>query len=578
MSTAPDAATATLGRTAEFVRGRHRFTDPELATIASRAGAASAWRTGFERHGVTVLDKVEGDFAVSIVARDGTLFAAVDRFALHPLCWRERGGSVEVAERADALADASSGIDDGLDSQALFDYLYYHVIPAPRTIFRGVSRLPAGHCLVARGGAPKVERWWQPRFVEDAPAAFDTLRERFRALLDDCVCARLDASPVGCFLSGGTDSSTVAGIVTALSGAPARTYSIGFAAKGYDEMEYARLAARHFGTDHHEYYVTPEDVAQAIPALAASYDQPFGNSSVLPAYCCAKLARDDGIATMLAGDGGDELFGGNTRYAGQRVFEAWAGVPEALRKGVLEPALLGPAALKHVPLVKKAVSYVEQATTPMPDRMQRHNLLMRLGLDTVLEPQFLTSVDIDAPLARQREVYAQSNAAALVNRMLAYDWRFTLAENDLPKVVGATAHAGMPVAFPLLDDRLVDFSLALPAEYKLRGSQLRWFFKEALRGFLPDEIIAKKKHGFGLPFGVWVTQNGKLRELAFDAVRSFARRGVVRAGFVERLTDELLPQHPGYYGEMVWILMAAEVWLRAHRTSTHATSNPSARQ
>ena len=545
-----------------IVRGRHRFTDDGLARIAAEAGAASAWREGFERYGTRVLDGVEGDFAVSIMTGDGTRFAAVDRFALHPLCWRGGAGKIQVAERADTLAEG----DEAIDPQAIFDYLYFHVIPAPRTIYRGVSRLPAGHCLVARKGEATVEPWWKPRFVEDAIADFDAQRDVFRSLLRASVQDRLDGAAVGCFLSGGTDSSTVAGLVTELTGKPARTYSIGFAAKGYDEMEYARIAARHFGTDHHEYYVTPEDVAGAVRELAASFDQPFGNSSALPAYCCAKLAYDDGVRSMLAGDGGDELFGGNVRYAGQRVFEAWASVPEALRKGVLEPALLGPPALKRVPVVRKAVSYVEQATTPMPDRMQRHNLLLRLGLDTVLTPEFLASVDATAPARQQREVYGSVDAKALVNRMLAYDWRYTLADNDLPKVVGATAHAGVPVAFPLLDDRLVDFSLALPPDYKLRGSALRWFFKEALRGFLPDEIIAKKKHGFGLPFGVWMTENRALRDLAFDAVRAFGRRGIVCAGFVEQLTERLLPQHPGYYGEMVWILMIAELWLGAHAT------------
>ena len=545
---------------ATIVRGRHRFTYPELARIAAEAGSASAWRVGFERFGSGVLDKVEGDFAVSFTASDGRQFAAVDRFGLHPLCYRADGPQVRVGERADALANG----DARIDPQALFDYLYFHMIPAPRTVFSGVSRLAAGHCLVAGQGRMEVSRWWKPHFIEDRPPTFESARDEFGRLLRDAVRVRMDGKSIGCFLSGGTDSSTVAGLVTELGGRPARTYSIGFDAQGYDEMEYARIAARYFGTDHHEYYVTADDVASSIAELAASYDQPFGNSSMLPAYYCAKLAREDGVEQMLAGDGGDELFGGNVRYAGQRVFEAWESVPAPLRSGLIEPALLGVPALRHVPVVRKAVSYVEQARTPMPDRMQRHNLLMRLGLDEVLAPDFLASVDVEAPLQQQREVYSRADAHALINRMLAYDWQYTLADNDLPKVVGAVSHAGMPVAFPLLDDRLLDFSLTLPPDYKLKGSQLRWFFKEALRGFLPDEIIAKKKHGFGLPFGVWATRHPKLRALAFDAVRAFGRRGIVRADFVERLTDRLLPQHPGYYGEMVWILMVAEMWLRGH--------------
>lgn len=545
-----------------LVRGRHHFTDPDLARIVKDAGLAAAWRIGFERHGISVLAKVVGDFAISLSTRNGRQFAAVDRFGLHPLCYRIADGRLRIAERADALGDRASTVDP----QALFDYLYFHVIPAPRTVFQGVLRLPAGHCVVAEQGSMEVSRWWQPRFVENASIEFEASRETFMQVLREAVRDRIESDAVGCFLSGGTDSSTVAGLVTELTGRPARTYSIGFDAKGYDEMEYARIAAEHFGTDHHEYYVTPDDVVRSIPDLAASYDQPFGNSSVLPAFHCARLARADGVGCMLAGDGGDELFGGNVRYAGQRVFEAWGNLPEPLRTRLIEPALLGVPTLKQIPGVRKAVSYVEQARMPLPDRMQRHNLLLRLGLEEVLTGEFLDSIDAESPLRQQREVFAQADGSALVNRMLAYDWRYTLADNDLPKVMGAASHAGMTVAFPLLDDRLVDFSLGLPADYKLRGSTLRWFFKEALRGFLPDATIAKRKHGFGLPFGVWVTQHASLRDLAFDTVRSFGTRGIVRPDFARRLTDHYLPQHPGYYGEMVWILMVGELWLRQHVT------------
>jgi len=438
------------------------------------------------------------------------------------------------------------------------------VIPAPRTIYAGISRLPAGHYALIENGKLVVARWWKPEFVEDTRACFAELSEEFNRLLRDSVRRQLDGRAVGCFLSGGTDSSTVAGIVTELLGHPARTYSIGFDAKGYDEMEYARIAARHFGTEHHEYYVTADDVVRSIPEIAASYDQPFGNSSVLPAYYCAKMAREGGVDLLLAGDGGDELFGGNTRYATQRIFETFGRVPRPLRESVLEPALLGmPAILKRAPGVRKAVSYVEQARVPMPDRIQMYNLLLRLGPAEVLTTEFLARVDIAAPVEQQREVYDATSGHALINRMLAYDWKYTLADNDLLKVAGAAALAGVQVGFPLLDDRLVDFSLRLPPQCKLRGLKLRWFFKEALRGFLPAAILAKKKHGFGLPFGIWATTHPPLADLAFDSVRSLGRRGIVRPDFIERLVSEHLPKHPGYYGELVWILMVLEQWLRA---------------
>jgi asparagine synthase (glutamine-hydrolysing) len=483
----------------------------------------------------------------------------VDRFALHSLCYRVVDGELRFADRADTLTDTSTEIDP----QAIFDYLYFHVIPSPRTIYKGIYRLPPGHTAMMHNGQVKVTQTWVPQFDEQRDPSFNALKAEFLQLLQDAVSAQLDGTKPACFLSGGTDSSTVAGMMALVSGKTPASYSIGFDAQGYDEMEYARLAARHFKTEHHEYYVTPDDLVRSIADVAASYDQPFGNSSALPSYYCAKMAKDDGVSKILAGDGGDELFGGNTRYAKQRVFGWYDGIPAGLRKGLLEP-VSSLDVIDKIPLVRKAASYVNQAKVPMPDRMMTYNLLFRLGVHEVLTPQMLAQVDQNDPDRQQRAVWAEAQTDSLVNRMLAFDWRYTLADCDLPKVIGTTALAGLTVGFPMLDERLVEFSLKLPTSYKLKGLKLRWFFKEALRGFLPDEILVKKKQGFGLPFGVWANTHPALRKLATDSLHSLAQRGVVRADFIETLLTERLPEHPGYYGEMVWILLMLEQWLAKH--------------
>ncbi|HOM15185.1 MAG TPA: asparagine synthase-related protein, partial [Rubrivivax sp.] len=276
---------------------------------------------------------------------------------------------------------------------------------------------------------------------------------------------------------------------------------------------------------------------------------------------CATRAREDGVERILAGDGGDELFGGNSRYAKQRIFGWYGHVPAPLRSALMEP-LLERTPIGSLPLARKGRSYVQQAKVPLPDRMQMYNLLLRLGPENIFAPEFLARVDPADPLRQQRAVWQQAQGAGALNRTLAYDWRYTLAEADLPKVRGSTALAGVAVGFPFLEQALVDFSLGLPTEYKLKGLKLRWFFKEALRGFLPDEILAKKKQGFGLPFGVWATRHAGLKAFATDSLHALAGRGIVRAAFARQLVDELLPQHPGYYGDMVWILMMLEQWLR----------------
>ncbi len=526
---------------------------------------ASDWNTALNSQGpAQAAASARGAFATCQPLPDGRAFLAVDRFAAQTLCWRVDGGALRCAERADALGARE------VDLQAVFDYLYFHAIPSPRTIFRGVQRLPPGHYAMFDQGQVTVAPYWSQDFRPIQKPAFTALSDEFRGLLRQAVAAQLEEGTPACFLSGGTDSSTVAGLIKQAAGRVS-TYSIGFDAAGYDEMEYARIAAKHFGTDHHEYYVTPEDLVHSIADVAKSYDQPFGNSSVLPAHYCALQARRDGVTKLLAGDGGDELFGGNTRYATQRLYGLYQQLPALLREAVIEP-ILGLPAAGAIPLLRKGASYVRDAKVPLPDRLQHYNLLRRLGLSDVLTPAFLAQVRPEDSLEQQRAVWSAAHADEDIDRMLAFDWRYTLAESDLPKVRGACALAGMKVGFPLLDERLLEFSMRLPANYKLRGNKLRWFFKEALRDFLPAAIITKEKKGFGLPFGVWANRHSALNALATDSLRSFAGRGIVQASFLKTLLEEQLPAHPGYYGEMVWILMMLEQWLRAHAPDWSVTT------
>jgi asparagine synthase (glutamine-hydrolysing) len=285
--------------------GTPRFSDARLASLASSQGALAAWQEAFALNAKGAAVGVAGDFAVALRESDGRTFLAVDRFAIQTLCYRMVEGQLRFAARADELADAGTPIDP----QAIFDYLYFHVIPSPRTIFKEIYRLPPGHYALFENGNLTVAPYWVPVFDEQKGSSFDALKDEFKQLLRDAVATQLDGGKPACFLSGGTDSSTVAGMMARASDQQAASYSIGFDAQGYDEMEFARLAARHFKTEHHEYYVTPDDLVRSIPAMAAHFDQPFGNSSALPAYYCAKMAREDGVSKLLAGDGGDELFG-----------------------------------------------------------------------------------------------------------------------------------------------------------------------------------------------------------------------------------------------------------------------------
>lgn len=519
----------------------------------------SRWLALISAHGAEgAAAQVQGDFAVAINLPDGSAFLAVDKFAIRTLCYRISPTGVTVAERADTCADHSE-----LDPQALFDYLYFHVIPSPRTVYKDVARIPPGHYAHVTDRQVTVKPYWVPDFKPANRVNFADLKSEFHGLLSEAVARQVDVDRPACFLSGGTDSSTVAGMLAAATDRKVTSFSIGFAAEGYDEMSYARLAAKHFGCEHREYYVTPDDLVRDIPTVASYYDQPFGNSSALPSFQCAKRAQEDGVSRLLAGDGGDELFGGNTRYATQRLFNHYQRVPQPVRRMLMEP-FFGAAWVKQTPLLKRGAGYIRQANTPLPDRAQAFNLVGRLGYADLLTPGFLNQVDTASVLEQQRKVWSQAVCSDEINRYLAYDWRYTLAECDLPKVCGTTAMAGLAVGFPMLDDALLDFSMRLPPHYKLKGQHLRWFFKEALRGFLPNEILSKKKQGFGLPFGVWVMSHEPLRGLVRDALASLQERGLIQPEFMHRLMNRLLPEHPHYYGTLVWILVMLEYWLQSH--------------
>jgi len=483
-----------------------------------------------------------------------------DRFSVWPLCWSQNGSRLAFSDRADSVPIHGSR---DLDPQALYNYVYFHFIPAPQTAFLGVQRLEPATRLRFDGSTIDTRPTWRPNFLARRADSIDELAIQFRDAIGRSVVSEAADGSVGCFLSGGTDSSTVAGTLKQLTGS-ARTFSIGFDQAGYDEMSYARIAAHHFGTDHTEHYVDPAQLVAAIPKVATAYDQPFGNSSAVPAYICARLAHERGVTKLLAGDGGDELFGGNSRYAKQKLFEAWASLPGPMRRA-LSPFVVNPF-MRAVPVLRKATSYVEQANIALPGRLESYNLLQHFGARNVFTDAFLEMVDPDAPRSLQQAVYSREERAPFIDRMLAYDWHFTLADNDLPKVIGTARLAGVSVGFPLLSDALVDLSLRLGPSDKVRGLRLRHFFKESLTGLLPPEIIAKKKHGFGLPVGIWLVNDPPFRALASTAVNELVHRGMLRTTFVEDLFSCRLKEHAGYYGEMIWVLMMAALWFQAHHT------------
>jgi len=511
------------------------------------------WPTDLEPFSTTIIE----DFS------RGVSFAAVDAIGQQQLyCLGNQQQFYCGVDPATVLAAA--GVPPTLDPQGLYDYLYFHAIPSPRTIYLGLHKVPNGCFARHERGRIAFERYWRPQFSEVTPQNRANLEQDLRDSLHDAVgAAARGATRPGAFLSGGLDSSTVAGLLAGIR-PQADSFSIGFDAEGYDEMEYARIAVRRFKTTPHEKYVTPEDILTSVESVAAAFPEPFGNSSALAVYQCARLAVETGIDRLLAGDGGDELFGGNERYAKQMVFERYLRIPAVIRHALLEPTVDAAAELTRRFPIGKAKSYIDQANVPLPDRLQAYNYLHRHEPREVFSPGFLDAVRTEEPAELLRDEYHSALSRHAVDRMLFLDWKFTLHDNDLVKVNTMCRLAGVEVAYPMLDSRLVNLSLRMPAEWKVRRGTLRWLYKRALRDFLPREIIDKPKHGFGLPFGVWTATHPALRKLSEDALGSLATRGYFRTEFLRDALRMHQEVHAKFYGELVWVLMTLELWLQAH--------------
>ena len=542
--------------------GSPTWSDEELSKTATKQGAGAALIRAYRAYGKDLFSRLHGPFSLVILDGDKAL-VAIDRIGIHSLSYALQEGVFAFSTSTGSVVKHPR-VSRRIDPQAIFNYLYFHDIPSPGTIFKGVEKLLPAQYVQFRNGQIDKGFYWKLHFDEHSQTSFQAEKQQFHDLLRQAVTASSQDGPVATFLSGGTDSSTITGVLAELQENPVDSYSIGFGAEGFDEMEYARLAAQRFGATAREYYLKPDDVLEAIPLIASTYDEPFANDSAVPTYFCAKQAARDGVKIMLAGDGGDEIFGGNERYAKQMVFEHYGRLPVSLRNHLIEPLANGIPGGDALLPIRKLRSYIRQASIPLPERMESYNFIYRQPLKEIFEPAFLASVNPEIPKEMLRDAYFRADSGHPINRMLHLDLKFTLADNDLRKVSRMCEAAGIEVRYPLLNEALVNFSGQLPISYKVKGQKLRWFFKEALKDLLPREIITKSKHGFGLPFGVWALSHDPLRELVDDTLRKFENRGFLRTAYIQNIRQQYASDHPTYFGKMIWVMLMLEQWLELH--------------
>jgi len=537
--------------------------DAELVGANDAAEAAEVIGKLYSRFGRGCLSRLRGAFALAIWDKlSQTMLIAVDRFAARPLsCFADEKQLVFASQPRGIFS--SGEVEKNIDPRAVVDFLNFSAVPAPHSAFTRIQKLPGGCYLEWKDGSYHVGRYWDLVYSEADRSSTSALARELLERMADAVRVHSEdcaGQHLGCFLSGGTDSSSILGLLSRQQGAPVNAFSIGFSEERFNELEYARTAANAFKAAHHIAVLTPEEVFRDIQKIASAYDEPFGNASVLPTYACLKLARQQGVEVMLAGDGGDELFGGNERYRTEQIFDLYKKVPEPLRHHLVEPLVHN---LPGSGIVGKARRYIAQAYKPHPERYFQWYLLQKFSPEKILSDAAAHERDL---LQVPRQHYKNAQAHSELNRLLYIDIKMTLGDNDLPKVARAAELAGVNVRFPLLDAPLADFSGRLPAHLKVRRLKKRYLFKKATAGLLPEAILRKKKHGFGLPIGLWLKEHPLWRGLAEDVLLDpqTYQRGYFQRSFVEDLFRWMDGDNSTYYGDLLWLFLMCELWHRQH--------------
>jgi asparagine synthase (glutamine-hydrolysing) len=514
----------------------------------------------YEEFGPACVSKLRGMFAFAIWdAKKQSLFIARDRVGKKPLYYTltPEGALIFGSELKSLLQHPSMRRE--INPQAIDAYLTWGYVPDPLSILKGIRKLPPGHYLTFANGRVDVTCYWDFRYEpvqgETSRRAEDYLEE-LRSLLSESVRLRLIADvPLGAFLSGGIDSSTIVGLMAREMSQPVKTFSIGFNEDSYNELKYARIAARHFGTDHHEFVVTP-DLCQIVDDLAWFLDEPFADSSAIPTYMVSKLAREH-VKVVLSGDGGDELFAGYTRYVIDQRRSGFAGLPRFVRHGLMAPLS------RHLPHGARGRNFLHNVALDSLDRY-----LDSISIFTELNKPLLYTDAFRGQLQRNgdevipfRSYAERVRTGEPLDTLLYIDSKTYLPGDILTKVDRMSMAVSLEARVPLLDHKLIEFVNSIPASLKLNGLETKHVFKQAIRDFVPAEILNRPKQGFGVPVDEWINQ--QLRERIHDTLteQRTRERGYIAPAYVQLLLDEH-ERGRRDHSTQLWTLFMLELWHR----------------
>ena len=522
----------------------------------------------YEEHGERFVERLRGMFAIALWDdREGRLLLARDRLGQKPLVYCDDGERLVFASELQALVEAP-GVPRAVSAEALDLYLTYQYVPAPLTIYEGVRKLPPAHLLSMTADATRRERYWDLPVAPDPLPGPEDLAGALRERLAEAVRMRLMSDvPLGAFLSGGIDSSIIVGLMASEMAEPVRTFSIGFGERRYDELDYARMAAKRFGTEHREFLVEPDAVA-LLPRLARHYGEPFADSSAIPTWYLSERTREH-VTVALSGDGGDEAFGGYQRYQAMWAGGFYDGLPEPARsacRGLSELlAPMVPASAQPRTIGRRIRRFLEGLPRPQAERYVNWIAYFRRedkeGLYTDAFAARLPDRQADAFLAAEFERVATLDPVAATSRVDAVTY---LPNDILAKVDIASMANGLEVRSPFLDHELMAFAFSLPTVLKLGaiGPSLKLLLREAFADLLPEPIRRRGKMGFGVPIAHWF--RGPLRGYLTETLLSpiSLARGYFREEAVRRLVAEHLDGDADHASRL-WALLNLELW---HRT------------
>jgi asparagine synthase (glutamine-hydrolysing) len=552
-------------RSAWIVYNGEVYNFPELRPELEKRGHRFYTKTDteviihlYEEMGAECVTKLRGMFSLAIYDRTKRkLVLARDRLGKKPLHYALRKDKLYFGSEIKSILAVAPELAE-VNAQGLLEYLYYGYVPDPITAFTGIRKLPPGHLLEFEDGEIKIRRYWDlPQYNTHRPKSEEECLEELEHRLFEATRIRLISDvPLGAFLSGGTDSSTVVALMARASSAPVKTFSIGFTKDDFNEAEYARIVARKFGTDHHEMILEP-NVVETVERLTSSLEEPFGDSSMLPTYYVSQMARQH-VTVALSGDGGDELFAGYDRYrihSNRRFFEH---IPEWARRFYRDQLF------RLLPRSMSGRKFSYNVTLPWRERYVD-------GLS------FVPAFERDAPLLSDdfRQVlrrsgdpqdvmmryFAQAPASDPVSELLYVDTKTYLVADILTKVDRMSMLNSLEVRVPILDHEFVEWVTGLPPEWKLRGNAQKYILRKlAERVGVPLEALNRPKQGFALPLVHWMRNELKDTLMILLEPRTL-QRGYFEADGIRKLMNDHLYGGKVFTGR-IWRLLMFELWHR----------------